>query len=96
MEDTIIEAIKGKYILVVRYSAGEREIEPHTLGIGTSGNLLLRAYQRMGASTSGEREGWKLFKVDELDSLSISDEIFATRDGYRRSDRAMRKIIEEI
>ncbi|MFD2608206.1 WYL domain-containing protein [Deinococcus taklimakanensis] len=96
MQNTIIEAIKEKRVLTVRYSAGERAVEPHTLGIGTTGNLLIRAHQRDGASTSGTREGWKLFKVDELHAVEITDEEFSTRDGYKRGDKAMQSIIEEV
>ena len=96
MENVISSAIENSKVLIVRYSAGEREVEPYTLGIGTSGNLLLRAYQRAGASESGFREGWKLFKVDEFVSVDKIDEEFTARHGYKRGDKAMVTIIKEI
>lgn len=96
MKNVIVRAIENTKVLIVRYSAGERVVEPHTLGIGTSGNLLLRAFQRAGASQSGFHEGWKLFKVDELISIDIIDEEFTTRHDYKRGDKAMSIIIKEL
>lgn len=91
-------AIRNKQRLLIDYEPGERIIEPHALGYGSSGQLLLRAFQIEGVSASGEHENWKLLRVDRL--LAVNDNgctFDGPQDGYRRGDKAMKGgIIEEL
>lgn len=98
MKNQIIEAIRTKRVLSIYYEPGERLIEPHTLGHGSEGQILLRAYQVEGASASGEHEHWKLFRLDRLSRVTPSaTSSLAPRTGYKRSDKAMKGgIIEEM
>jgi predicted DNA-binding transcriptional regulator YafY len=84
--------------LIVHYFPGERIIEPHAVGYGREGQLLLRAYQVEGASESGEPVHWKLFRLDRCEALEIEDATFdGPREGYRRGDSAMKRgVLEEL
>ena len=44
---------------------GEREIYPVAYGISTAGNLVVRAFQPQG-STSSEVPAWKFFRLDRI------------------------------
>lgn len=96
MRQELIEAIKNQKVIRLHYSAGYREVEPHTYGLGTSGNELLRGYQTGGASQSGANQGWKLFKLDEVNSMDVTDDSFTERPGYKKNDSAMSVIHAEI
>jgi WYL domain len=67
--ESISNAIKRKQLIEIEYTPGLRRIEPHCLGVGAEGQILLRAYQVGGASASGEHEHWKLFRVDRMGSI---------------------------
>ena len=98
MVGEISSAIRALHVIKLNYPPGIRTVEPHALGYGSDGQILLRAYQTSGASSSGEHEHWKLFRIDRLISLATSDDQFSgPRDGYRRGDRAMKRgIVEQL
>lgn len=91
-------AIRGRYRLHVFYLPGERLIEPHALGYSNDGQLLLRAYQVRGASTSDEHEHWKLMRVDRLLFVQPAwSRAKSPRPGYQRDDVALRGgVVEQI
>lgn len=87
----ISQAIAERRVLSVVYPPGLRLIEPHVLGRSANGDPLLRAYQREGASASGEHEHWKLFRVDRIVSAALTEISFADpRPLYNRDDKAMK------
>ena len=91
MLSIIKNAIEGRRILEIYYPPGRRLVEPHTLGYGADGSLLLRAFQNEGASASGEHVNWKLFRVDRARELEPSGNLFfGPRPGYRKGDSAMK------
>jgi len=96
--EAIAEAIAKRRIIEFWYEPGLRNIEPHCLGKSANGDFLLRAYQTGGASSSGEHEHWKLFRIDRCSSVKIMDESFnGPRPEYKRGDRAMKRgIISEL
>ena len=65
-------------------------------GRDKSGEEILRCYQVSGGSTSGERVGWKILKVSEVFSLNLLKEKFDVRTGYKRGDKAMEYIFEQL
>jgi len=90
---TICEAIRSHRILRFYYDGGFRLVEPFCYGLGTSNTDLLRGYQLGGVSESHEFRGWKLFKVDEISSLSITEDSFENRlPDYNPNDSAMQQI----
>lgn len=91
MTSLIIEAINTKKALVIYYPPGRRIVEPHTLGYGTGGQILLRAFQVSGASASEEHINWKLFRIDRTVQVAFAGYHFrGHRFGYRRGDSVMR------
>jgi hypothetical protein len=93
MHSAICDAIGAPRVIRFQYDGGMRTVEPHAYGQSNAGNDLLRAYQLSGASRSGESSGWKLFRVDEMTGIQVSDQHFAgPRAGYDRFDDAMRHV----
>ena len=96
MNITITQAIKEQKILELRYHGYARTVEPHAYGRDNSGDEILRCYQTSGGSESGEREGWKLLKVREVISLHSINGSFLIRREYKRNDKAMAYIFEQL
>ena len=97
MSDTIRQAITERHVLEVLYDSGVRSIEPHALGYSSEGALLLRAFQRSGASSSGDRRDWKLLRVDKIKRASPTGEKFVgVRPGYKRDDPAMARMVIQL
>jgi len=93
----ILAAIQNHSRLQLVYDWGNRIVEPHAYGVGAEGQELLRAYQTTGVSQSGESRGWKLFRLDEIESIHVLRETFARpRPGYRPNDRAMSHIYAQL
>jgi hypothetical protein len=80
------------------YRGGIRFVEPFCYGLHKgSGNEVLRGYQVGGFSEFGEPFGWKLYPVDEISKLVITDDNFrGDRKNYDPDDPMMRKIICKI
>ena len=92
MTNMIVDAINKKLVLEINYPPGRRIIEPHALGIGSDGQILLRAFQSSGVSASGEPVDWKLLRIDRLLGSVFTGGSFAgPRPGYRRGDSAMKR-----
>lgn len=91
MREVLVEAIRARLLVTIWYPPGSRTIEPHALGFGSQGQLLLRAFQVEGASASGESENWKLFRLDRMEDCSPGSASFVgPRSDYKRNDRAMK------
>lgn len=89
----ICDAINQRRILRFFYGGGSRLVEPFCYGLGTSGNDLLRGYQVGGYSQSQSVPFWRLFKVEEITSLSITDDKFSVaRPDYNPNDEAMQQV----
>ena len=95
MNLTITQAIKKQKILELRYHGYARIVEPHAYGRDKGGDEILRCYQTSGGSESGEREGWKLLKVQEVISLNLINDEFSIRQEYKRNDKAMVHIFDQ-
>lgn len=74
MNSTICSAIRSKRMIQCFYDGGIRTVEPFCHGESRDGNALLRVYQTAGYSQSGQPDGWKLFPLDELSGLAITNE----------------------
>ena len=91
-------AINNNLICVIEYkgdetvSSGRRAIEPVVLGVHThSGNPVVRAWQRAGATdTPDNMPGWRLFRVDKISSLKVTEEKFTEpRPAFNPNDSAI-------
>ena len=82
----ICDAIRLRHVVRLMYRGGLREVEPYVYGRSNTGDELLRAYQLRGVSRSGT-PGWKVFRVDDISSVSVTFEPFtAPRAGYDPAD----------
>ena len=96
MNTGIVNAIRNQNLIEFYYDGGNRTVEPHCYGITTAGNEGLRAYQVDGFSSSGKM-GWKMFDLGKARSFRILDESFSgARPGYKKGDRGMSRIFEEL
>lgn len=92
MRSVLIAAIEGRRLVSLWYDPGLRVVEPHALGYGSSGQLLLRAFQIEGASASSQYFNWKLFRLDRMRDASLSGGSFrAPRPEYKRDDFVMKR-----
>jgi hypothetical protein len=69
----------------------------HACGYTQQGHAVLRGWQVSGGSASGERQGWKLMRLDEASGASVSSQASeAPRKGFKRGDPAMSRIVCEV
>jgi predicted DNA-binding transcriptional regulator YafY len=104
--DDIKRAIEQKQVCSIYYEGDEpggrglREIEPVALGRSKAGNLVLRGWDRTGASHTaykGEQPlpSWRLFRVDKITMLKPTRENFTqAQPGYNfNGDKSMTQVI---
>lgn len=96
MNPSVSQAIQKRHVLELRYHGYSRIVEPHAYGRDKDCDEILRCYQISGGSESGERAGWKLLKVREIFSLHDTSNTFLPRPEYRRNDKAMVYIFEQL
>jgi hypothetical protein len=94
---TACEALQSGKRLEIRYDGYSRVVEVHAVGCSSEGAPLMRVWQVRGGSSSGERAGWKLLRLDETRGVGLIDEPSeAPRHGYKRGDSAMARITCQI
>lgn len=104
--DDMQRAIKQKMVMVINYNddkpeaRGFRSVEPVCLGYSKAGNLVLRAWEREGASYSAAKEGnvlpgWRLFRVDKILTFKPTmDNFTEMRPNYNpNGDKSMTRVI---
>lgn len=97
MKELLIDAVRGRKVLSLRYHGYSRTVEPHCVGTGPHGDMKLRCWQTEGGSVSGEMPGWKILNVREIHSASTTGTVFPNaRPGYKQGDKAMRHIDAQI
>jgi predicted DNA-binding transcriptional regulator YafY len=85
--DSIVDAIKGRKVVIIYYDGDEpggrgiRQIEPVCLGVSKAGNKVLRAWDTEGASHTGYKgeqplPGWRLFRLDKILSNKPTGEVY--------------------
>jgi hypothetical protein len=67
-------AARNRLLAQIRYHGVSRLVEPYSLRLPETGNLLLYAFEVQRGGRAGE--GIKSFKVDELDEVTITDQVF--------------------
>ena len=95
-EQDVLDAIKNRYYVRVRYDDGKsdgntrklgsRVIQPAAVGSTKKGNPVLRAFQLNGASKRGAPK-WKFFLLDRISSWTpMKNKRFNSMpDGYNRN-----------
>lgn len=96
--DTLMEAIKKRTAVLIRYNDEVRPVEPHVLGFTTAGNRAVRVWQLAGGSASqGEVPGWRLMRIDRIHSIEPMDSpSLAPRPDYNPDDKQMMHIEARI
>lgn len=100
------DSIKKRKVVIIYYKGkdnggvGLRTIEPVCLGYSKKGNMVLRAWEREGASWSEKNEnnflpGWRLFRVDKIFTLTPTmDNFIEMRPNYNPSgDKSMTRVL---
>jgi predicted DNA-binding transcriptional regulator YafY len=100
------DSIKKKSIMIIYYDGddnggkGYRTIEPVCLGYSKRGNLVLRAWEREGASWSEKNKGnilpgWRLFRLDKIFTYKPTmDNFMDIRPYYNpNGDRSMDRVL---
>lgn len=91
------DALSNSYCLEIQYSNYIRVVEVHTVGYSKSQQPIMRAWQVSGGSAQSDEVGWKIFRLNEIQSFNKTDiESQAPRTGYRRVDPAITEIICEV
>ena len=103
---SVQDAINRKQVITIYYDGDEpggrgiREVEPVALGKSKAGNLVMRGWDREGASHTaykGEKPlpGWRLFRLDKILSLKPTGEVYnQPHPGYNfNGDKSMTSII---
>lgn len=94
---TPCQALAAGKLLEVLYDGYMRAVEVHAVGETKEGNAIMRVWQVRGGSNSGERQGWKLLRLDEAHGGQMLEERSqAPRHGYRRNDAAMASIACQV
>ena len=104
--ETLQSAIQNRDVCIVYYDGDEpggrgiREIEPVALGVSKAGNLVVRGWDREGASHTaykGEQPlpSWRLFRLDKMLSCKPTGEVYNTpRPNYNfNGDKSMSNVI---
>ena len=103
--DDISNSIKNRNIVTIYYDGdddgkytgkGLRVVEPFCYGKSKKGNMVVRAWEREGASYTGAKgeqplPGWRLFRVDRIGNYSVNPkETFdSPRPLYNPDDKGM-------
>ena len=103
--DNVQSSIKQKNVITINYQGDEygkgyRDIEPVCLGISKAGNMVLRAWERQGASHSNKVEGnpipgFRMFRLDKILTYALQGDNFTeVRPKYNpNGDRSMARVI---
>lgn len=93
MNASVCEGIRNRKVTRFYYDGGSRTVEPHCHGVSTANNEVLRAWETGGFSRSGKPMGWRMFTIDNMSDIVVTDEVFlANRPDYTPDDSGMSTI----
>jgi hypothetical protein len=84
MNSLLCTAIGSRRIVTFYYDGGRRVVEPYCHGSSEAGFDLLRGFQTAGHSSSGATSGWKMFRIEGVSGLAMTDTLFSARAEYDR------------
>lgn len=98
MLQTIINAIQNKQILSFQYDGLSRIVEPHAVGISTTGKQVMRCFQIDGQSSHPPIPDWRLMSILKIQGLSVvvGQHFISARPGYKSGDSAMTTIYAQL
>ncbi len=87
MQALLLKAIKTRKVIQFAYYGEERIVEPFKCG-EISGVGFLEGYLIGGYSESENKERWRLYQLDKIKKLKITDKKAASsRPGYNPNDK---------
>lgn len=84
-------AIARRTLVSFIYDGHSRLVEPHSHGLSLTDHEVLRGYQVGGSSSQGTL-GWRIFRVDRMSEVSVSDVSFRPRDDTDRATYDMNTV----
>ena len=75
--EVFVRAINERWILQFNYGGHPRVCEPHSYGIGSTGEAILHVYQTAGSSGSRPPPGWRTFTVSGISDVVLTQRRFA-------------------
>jgi predicted DNA-binding transcriptional regulator YafY len=97
VNETLARAVQGRRVVVFLYDGLLRTVEPHALGLSSAGDVLLSGYQTAGFSHSSEQPGWRLYRLDRLQSLSVTPYTFAgRRPGFNPEHSLLNEVLAMV
>lgn len=81
----IERCIRERRLLRFQYKDGAaRIVEPHVVGINAGGAPALLAWLCAGQSSSGDRTGWRQYRLDAMVGLErLADEFAGPRESFK-------------
>ena len=93
----LVSAIKEMRFVTFNYDGLDRVVECATLGYTTAGMPAIRGYQPAGDTHSGTVPCWRLFRIDKIQGLVLTEEHFYSEPPfYKKSDPAFSRIDAEL
>ncbi len=92
--DKLAEAIVWRKVIIFKYKGEKRIAEPFKIGILRRNNrIYLEAWQLAGYSKSGKLPPWRLYRIERIKALEVTDiEAASYRPGYKPTDLRMSEI----
>ncbi len=91
------EALRSGRVLRIRHERRDRWVEVHAVGKDRQGHKVMRVFQIRGGDIESEAVGWRLIRLKEADKPRPTKEASgAPRTGYRKDDRDMSEIYEQV
>lgn len=81
----LVSAIKEKRIVTFNYDGLDRVVECATLGYTTAGMPAVRGYQIEGDTHSGTVPCWRLFLIDRIRGLVLTEEHFYSEPPFYKN-----------
>jgi len=73
MREFLCDAISGQTVVEFEYRDRHRVVEPHEIGESRTGNVVLSGYQSGGQAKGIDVPDWRLYRVEEIESLHVTD-----------------------
>jgi hypothetical protein len=91
------KAIYERHVVRFSYAGGRvRAVEPHAVGVLTTGEECLLGYQTGGYSAPGSPPGWNQFEVSKIAGLIITKRVSSgQRPGYQRRKQLFQTLYAE-
>jgi len=79
-QELLCQAIEKRRMVTFQYHWHFREVEPYLVGTHEEeGEMMVRTFQVGGESESGGLPDWRLFRLERMSDVNVTDECFQPR-----------------